>query len=779
MEIINPLKMNNWEINPFLSFIFIIQSLVLLFLLTDGVGLHIPVLSEVVSLIYLLFIPGILIIRIMKMHNLSSVEVLLYSVGLSIVSIMFIGFFINLIYPLIGINNPISTLPLIITTTIYVVLLSFLSYMRDRNFSSPDFISSEDLLSPYLLFLLLIPFLSIYATYLVNWYGINILIIVLLAVISSIVLLFAYNKIPSKQYPLTIFILSISLLFHTSLISNYITGYDIQAEYYMANLVIKNAYWNLNLSSVLNTTLSIVIYAPVISIISKINLDLIFKIIYPFIFSLVPLSLYIIIKKQTNKQIAFLSSFLFISFIVFFTEMLALARQEIAEFFLVLLVLVMITSKFRNINRSLLFIIFGISLTLSHYGLSYIYMFSFLTVYIILLLNERYNLGKLYNSVFDKITGFLKERDLERFKIVSLASIFRNENDVEEKNIPINRYKILSFNFVLIFMIFAFSWFMYTSSSSSLNIFVKLGNNIAGAITTEFLNSASVQSLSIIQTATTPLHSIFRNISYLTQFFIIIGFFSILLKDKMKFKNEYLVFIFVNILIIIGAVTVPYLSGAFEAERLYQITLIFLAPVCVIGGLTLIKLIDKVFIKLKVPFKNLSSKSIPILSIFLVIYLFFNSGLVYYLANDGSISIALNTTYDSANYNMMEVQGADWISNYGTDISVYGNNSHNGVVISDEFRQPLLIKYGLSVAPFSYYYNPSFDTMNYNIKSSNMNKTDFYFFYGTRNVLTNSIITFNTESYFAGVKGIYRNTENFSISRIYDNNGAQIYYEML
>ena len=246
---------------------------------------------------------------------------------------MLIGFFVNIIFQLIRIPNPISLLPLIIIFSIFVIGLSYLCYLRDYNVSNPNFIDSKDLLSPYVLFLMLIPFLAIIGTYIMNLYGINIVLLFLIILICIILLLVAYNKIPKKYYPFTIFIIAISLLFHTSLISNYVTGWDIQKEYYLADIVIKNAFWNLNIPSEVNAMLSITILAPILSIITKTDLDLIFKAVYPLLFSLVPLGLYIIFKIQTNEKIAFLSTFFFISFNVFYTEMLSLGRQEIGEFF--------------------------------------------------------------------------------------------------------------------------------------------------------------------------------------------------------------------------------------------------------------------------------------------------------------------------------------------------------------------------------------------------------------------------------------------------------------
>jgi uncharacterized membrane protein len=117
--------------------------------------------------------------------------------------------------------------------------------------------------------------------------------------------------------------------------------------------------------------LSVTILAPILSIIPKIDLTWTLKVVYPILFSMVPLGLYDIFRKQTNSKIAFLSSFIFISFFAYYMEMVALARQEIGEIFLILLVMVMISDELDYMRRSIFFIVFGASLAVSHYGLAY------------------------------------------------------------------------------------------------------------------------------------------------------------------------------------------------------------------------------------------------------------------------------------------------------------------------------------------------------------------------------------------------------------------------
>ena len=77
-----------------------------------------------------------------------------------------------------------------------------------------------------------------------------------------------------------------------------------------AESVIKNSFWNLTIYSDINAMLSIVILAPTLSLIGNLNITWVFKIIYPFLFSLVPVGLYHIFNDQIkNEKISFLACF--------------------------------------------------------------------------------------------------------------------------------------------------------------------------------------------------------------------------------------------------------------------------------------------------------------------------------------------------------------------------------------------------------------------------------------------------------------------------------------
>lgn len=731
MKVNNPFKMNEWPIGKFLIVILCLQLAMFGSIGLDMIGLHIPLFREFISFVYLTFVPGIIILRILKLEELDSIETLLYSVGLSLAVLMFTGFLMNSTYPHLGITRPISLTYLIITISSIVIILCIICNKIDNDFFVHNYLEIGDILSFPALFLYLLPFFAIFGAYLVNYRQNNFLLMFMMVFIALIVLLIGFDIfIPKKYYPLAVFLIAFSLLFHNSLISDYIWGWDIHYEYFYSNDVIRNSLWDSTIYGNVNAMLSIVMLAPIYSDISGVSLTWVLKIIYPLIFSLVPLGLYRIFRKQTNERIAFLSVFFCVSFFTFYTEMLALARQQIAELFLILILFLIIDKNMNKIKRSLLYIIFAFSIIVSHYGISYIFMALLIYVWAIFYAFKRYK--------------------------------------PENLNININSYS------VLLYVTFVITWYMYISSSSVLSTIVHIGGQISDSIYSDFLNPATADPVSQITKAEgasilmretiSPLHELSKYLHLISQFFIVIGFFSILTRySKMKFEKEYLAFSFGNLMILLASIAIPYFASSLNTTRLYQITLIFLAPYGIIGGITIFNVISKVVSMGHA--NDFDRNSMKILSIFFILYFLFNSGFVYELTKDNpeSISLSQETIRNNANvagkvkfYTSFipeqDYYGAIWMSKYRN----YRSEVYNDV----SRRNNLLLSYG--------------DQGVYSMISSNPNRIsrNSYIYLGYLN---------NVEKIVVGPRfNRYWNLSNIepyldSNSKIYTNNGSIVY----
>jgi len=707
--------MINWEIKKVLQVIFFVQILFLGVNFVNILGLGTPILTQITGFIYLAIIPGILILRIIRFNKLPAIETFLYSVGLSLFFLMLLGLLINFILPLVGISEPISTIYLIITISISVFVLCIINYNRDKNSIYPHSINikfpSQILIMPIFIVM------SIIGTYLMNAYNINILLLALLIITSLMPIWVSFKKNTDELLPLIIFFLSVSLLLHRSLISDHIWGWDSHIEYYFSNMVKLNSIWDPLPPHNINAMLSITLLAPIFSNICNLSLVYTFKIIYPLLFSLVPVALFLIFKKQISDKIAFLSCFFFISLFAFYSEMISVARQQIAEFFVVLLVLLLVSERLEANKRKLLFIIFSFSLTISHYGLSSLYMLALLLVCLLSFLMKKSNLVLLKNYIDSKI--------------ISLSNI-------------------------LLFVIFNLSWYIYTSSSSTFNLFINISNWVLRDLFTNLFNPEVVEGLQILATELGPLRQIQKYIHLASQVFIVIGLLSLFFtffpkKNNKKYNKEYVLFSFVNLSILFACLSLPFFARQLNTIRFYQSSLLFLAPFCVIGGIIIIYLLSKL-VRIRWSSESFQS-SLKILSVFFAVYLLFNSGLINEVANGAPISISLNNNLDFPRFNTKEIHCASLIADKTRLSPIYG----------DEYGRLLLHE-------FAHWRIRTFDNNTETLPHT------AYVYFRSLNVNGKIIESYENPDNYVLVKNynLY-NTIITKMNKLYDNGGAQIY----
>ena len=352
-------------------------------LLVAVILLNIPVIRDIIVFAYLSFVPGFVILKTFKLKELSLLNTFLISVGLSLFALMFVGLLVNELYVILGLSEPLSIIPLTAAMSTFTLIVFFIGYRRDFsiNFVSLDgmFKATRSYL-PLALVLIILPILSIVGALYVN---IPIMIILCLTIAVLCVLSIASNKlIPSKSYPFLIFSISISILLLNLLMSKYIIGDDANLEYYVFKVTQIRGYWGpinavTNSATALsyNSMLSVTLLPNVYSVLMNLQNEMLFKILYSFIFSLVPVTLYGIYKNETGKLIGLLSTFFFVfTFNAFFGELISVNRQIVAEFFLVLSILLWLDKTLPIKEKRILLIIFGVSIAISHYSIAVIYL---------------------------------------------------------------------------------------------------------------------------------------------------------------------------------------------------------------------------------------------------------------------------------------------------------------------------------------------------------------------------------------------------------------------
>ncbi|MEN4006975.1 MAG: DUF2206 domain-containing protein [Methanobacteriaceae archaeon] len=761
----NPLQINDWKFDQFIKSIILIQILVLIICGLSLHGINIPVFTQLIGFIYLTFAPGYLILRILKLHNLGNVKSVLYAAGLGITGTMFTGFLVNMIFPMLGILNPLSIVPLAIIMSLYVIILAFLSYIIDRDFNNPSFIDTEDLLSPLTLFLCIIPFLAIFGSYSVNFYNNNLISMLLFLLIALLAGLVVFNKIPGKFYPFIVWIISISLLYANTLISPHIWGWDIQNEYFLANMTLNNSYWDFNFADAYNAMLSVVILGPFYSIFTNMDLVHVFKIIYPFLFSLVPLGLYRLFKEQTSSKIAFLASFLFVSFSSFFMLMPFSGRGMIAQLFLILLLLVIFSE--RNRNSVVLLVIFSLGLVISHYSLTYFFFFVLISSFILLTL---YHLYKWFIKSRDEDFIFIMRRSRINLFIIALIALFtylwygflaggmalRGFTDL------LNVAKVYVFNNLDIFTLsgltgILFILALFLAALRFRKNKIRRGSDLLNSLIDPVLESKSKYFLTavlsviilvvmafLVGNPQTWVVAVLRYLNFVLVFFTLTGL-SLTFLNIYKANKEYFALSIAAMVILITGIVFPIFERSFHITRIVQMTFIFLSPFCIIGGMMVFKSVIR---SLNIDVSH--ETPLKLFSIFLVLFMLFNTGFFSVLTNT-SIPVHLCRESDVfPRFNQYDLSGAQWLYKHNAGGNIYG----------DEHGALLFKKYFYYVPDLSLYKGEN----NSYIFSRKFNRENIFLLTIERGSKE------RTKTYKDMSDLINRKT------KIYDNGGARVHY---
>ena len=604
---------------------FLVLTLFLQFVTYAIVLLDVPVARQLIGFLYLTFFPGIVIVKLLKLNELSVLERMLLSVGFSVAFLMLSGLLINEFGFLLGISQPLSLMPLMIILNSLILIGGVLVYLRSEDVK---LFGAETLgLSPLALVLIVLPILSVVGAMWVNAFANNVILLFMLIAISLVLVIEVISKklLPPKVYPFAVLMIAISLLFHSSLISNYIVsfGSDVPVEYFVLKTTQNSAHWSSTIPYFwdigygrTNAMLSVTILPTIYSILLNLDPTWVFKILIPLIFSLVPLGLYQIWKRYIGEKYAFISAFLFMVQSTFYTEMLGLNRQMVAELFFVLLLLVVLNKKMKPFNKMTCFMILSVALVTSHYSLAEIFLF------------------------------FIS------FTLISLVGLKR-----PSRNITVSM--------VVFFFVVMFSWYIYTSGSAVFDSFLEYGNYVYSQLG-EFFNPASRGEMVLrglgMESPPSIWNMISRIFAYLTQALIVVGFVGLVTKRiRIHLEKEYFTLSLTAMAFLATLILVPGLANTFNMTRFYHILLFFLAPFCVLGAEFLVNLVSKRKEELRVSI---------LLLIVLIPYFLFQTGFVYEVTGSESWSIPLSKhrmdalrLYGASGYiDAPNVFGARWLS---------------------------------------------------------------------------------------------------------------------
>jgi uncharacterized membrane protein len=328
-----------------------------------------------ISTFTLLILPAYLLIKIFRLNITDRFEAILFGLGINLIFLMLLGLVVNSL-GFIGLIEPLSKVALTLAITSVLHLLNLVNLIkapsREWKLHFPAF--SIRRLFSFMIPLLVILFAVLGAIKLNNDQG-NLWAIITLGFVILLCLgLYLLIDHVSPSFILwSIFCFSLAILLMTSLRGWYLTGHDIQREYYVFQLTKQNLHWDMNYyRDAYNACLSITILPTIISMFIPIPDMYIYKVIYQIFFALSPVIVYLISRKYLSRRLSLTNSLLFVSFPTFLNDMPFLNRQELGFLYFGLILLLIFKSKLSLKHRNLLFACFSMGLVLSHYSTSYV-----------------------------------------------------------------------------------------------------------------------------------------------------------------------------------------------------------------------------------------------------------------------------------------------------------------------------------------------------------------------------------------------------------------------
>jgi uncharacterized membrane protein len=652
-------------------------------------------ICTILNFLFLSFIPGLLILLMLKIRETDFWEYLVYSFGLSIASLMFFGLFVNWLLPVTGITDkPLSPNSFLVCFDIFIIIIGIVAILRNKDmhpvlkFPDANLANSIFFIVP-----LIFPVLSIMGSTSLNNNGTNIFTMLMIGGVAIYVfaLVLCRNKLNNNIYPWVLFLFSISMLLATSLRSWNISGHDIIQEFQMFQLTKENFFWTMQNfpGHAYNACLSITILPTIFSGFLGINDEYIFRICFQIFFSILPIIIYLFLKRYAKPVLAFLSVFFFISFPTFFIDLPMMIRQEISLVFFSLALLVIFNKEIKRIWKEIFFVVFGISMIVAHYSTSYITYAILLSTYIL--------------TCVVRISEKIKLKRLKNIKI------------------PIRKHYLRGY-LLLALIVFGFLWFVplthiagdlvsfltkslgnmknefildlkgeRTSLLEQFNIFYKPKDK--SVILQEYLNEVELKykdksnishypiekykdfqpvlvgnenmPVKLDPGVVSKIYLFAEIIQKLIKVFLIVGVFYLLFFyiKKREMDIEYILMTFLSLFWLVAVMVMPFSSIEYHLGRAYLQVSIVLALPAILGFMIIFKFIKK---------KNIKS---ILISLIFIIYFLFSSEFINQIIGGRDTSIHLDnsgTYYDKYYNHTSEIASGKWLTNnYDKERLVY------------------------------------------------------------------------------------------------------------
>jgi uncharacterized membrane protein len=344
-----------------------------IFVMTD---FRLPFLGPALGFWFLIIHPVYLIYTTSAWRDSSVAERLGYSLAAELLLLMLAGLGINAFLPLLGVQRPLDPIPIILLGDTLTVSLYLFRQRHPGKLAWRAPIKTIGQEENRLLAgsALCVALAVLGANRLNNGAGDQISIAALIGITVTLMLLLRWQRyVRDGMNCVVLYGLSLALLLMTSLRGWYVTGHDIQGEYRVFQLTEAHGRWSIAaFHNAYNACLSITILPTEIGQIVHVDDPYVYKVFFQLIFAMCPVLVYAISRRYWSGSISILAAIYFAGFPTFFADMPFLNRQEIAFLFVGAAILSVTNNLWRPHRRRLALYVACVGVELSHYSTMYL-----------------------------------------------------------------------------------------------------------------------------------------------------------------------------------------------------------------------------------------------------------------------------------------------------------------------------------------------------------------------------------------------------------------------
>jgi hypothetical protein len=327
--------------------------------------------AQVLLVPLLLVVPGIILLRALRVPGEVVSSFPVYVPCASIVVLFACGLAADIVGPLVGVTAPLRPWPLIICLELICLGLLAASIqapadvaLRWRMFSRPGRLAWP----------LIVPLIAAAGALRLNsGHSGEVALAAVVAFVTLLVTAAVFSaRLDEALLEVILYAAALALGWSDSLRGDGVYGFDIATEYQRLQQTILTGVWHpAHPNDAYGALLSVTVMPAQLHALSGLSGLLVLKVVYPMIYAFLPVAIFDLGRRIVSRGWAFVAAAFTIGQYAF-TEIIAIARQEIALVFFVALIMAMLDTRIRRRWQWALVALLGLAMASSHYSTTYV-----------------------------------------------------------------------------------------------------------------------------------------------------------------------------------------------------------------------------------------------------------------------------------------------------------------------------------------------------------------------------------------------------------------------